>query len=81
MSPADVTQLISALGFPIVACLGFAYYIYEDKKAERQENKEREERYLTTIANFSNVLDKVNENLATNNKRLEYIEEKIGVEK
>ena len=46
-----------------------------------KENKEREERYLTTIANFSNVLDKVNENLATNNKRLEYIEEKIGVEK
>lgn len=77
----EILNAITNIGFPIVACLGFAYYIYEDKKAERQENKEREERYLTTIANFSNVLDKVNENLVTNNKRLEYIEEKIGVEK
>ena len=77
----EVLNAITNVGFPIVVCLGFAYYIYEDKKAERQENKEREERYLSTIANFSNVLDKVNENLVTNNKRLEYIEEKIGVEK
>lgn len=77
----EILNAITNVGFPIVTCLGFAYYIYEDKKAERQENKEREERYLTTIANFSNVLDKVNENLTTNNKRLEYIEEKIGVEK
>lgn len=77
----EVLNAITNVGFPIVTCLGFAYYIYEDKKVERQENKEREERYLTTIANFSNVLDKVNENLVTNNKRLEYIEEKIGDEK
>jgi len=77
----EVLNAITNVGFPIVTCLGFAYYIYEDKKAERQENKEREERYLTTIANFSNVLDKVNENLVNNNKRLEYIEEKLGVEK
>ena len=46
-------------------------------KAQREENQNREEKYIETINNFTVVMDKVNENLINNNKRLEYIENKL----
>jgi O-acetyl-ADP-ribose deacetylase (regulator of RNase III) len=32
MTPADVTQLVSAVGFPIVACGAMGFYIYKCQK-------------------------------------------------
>ena len=46
-------------------------------KAQREENQKREDKYIETINNFTIVMDKVNENLINNNKRLEYIENKL----
>lgn len=77
MEVNEITNLVTNVGFPIVcvmACAGFIYYIV---KSERQENQKREEKYIETINNFSIVMDKVNENLIGNNKRLEYIENKL----
>ena len=73
----DVVNLITNLGFPIVSVIACAYFINYIIKAEREENQKREEKYIDTINNFSVVLDKVNDNLAANNKRLEYIENKL----
>ena len=73
----DVVNLITNLGFPIVCVIACAYFINYIIKAEREENQKREEKYINTINNFSVVLDKVNDNLTTNNKRLEYIENKL----
>ena len=73
----DVVNLITNLGFPIVCVIACAYFINNIIKAEREENQKREEKYIDTINNFSTVMDKVNENLITNNKRLEYIENKL----
>ena len=73
----DVVNLITNLGFPIVCVIACAYFINCIIKAEREENQKREEKYIDTINNFSVVLDKVNDNLTTNNKRLEYIENKL----
>ena len=73
----DVVNLITNLGFPIVCVIACAYFINYIIKAEREENQKREEKYIETINNFSVVLDKVNDNLTTNNKRLEYIENKL----
>ena len=67
----DVVNLITNLGFPIVCVIACAYFINYIIKAER------EEKYIETINNFSVVIDKVNENLINNNKRLEYIENKL----
>ena len=75
----DVVNLITNLGFPIVCVIACAYFINYIIKAEREENQKREEKYIETINNFSVVLDKVNDNLTTNNKRLEYIENKLDV--
>lgn len=73
----DVTSLITNLGFPIVCVIACAYFINYMIKSEREENQKREERYIETINQFSIVMEKVNENLINNNKRLEYIENSI----
>ena len=73
----DVVNLITNLGFPIVCVIACAYFINYIIKAEREENQKREEKYIETINQFSIVMDKVNDNLIANNKRLEYIENKL----
>ena len=73
----DVVNLITNLGFPIVCVIACAYFINYMIKSDREENQKRAEKYIETINNFSTVMDKVNENLITNNKRLEYIENKL----
>ena len=73
----DITKLITSLGFPIACVIACAYFINYIIKAEREENQKREEKYIETINKFSVVLDKVNDNISTNNKRLEYIENKL----
>ena len=73
----EIINLITNLGFPIVCVIACAYFINYIIKAERDENQKREEKYIETINKFSTVLEKVNDNLSTNNKRLEYIENKL----
>lgn len=73
----DIAGLITNVGFPIVCVIACGYFINYIIKEERAENQAREERYLETINKFSDVLDKVNDNLSANNKRLEYIENKL----
>ena len=73
----EITNLVTTLGFPIVCVIACAYFINYIIKAEREENQKREEKYIDTINKFSLVLDKVNDNLIANNKRLEYIENKL----
>ena len=73
----EITNLVTSLGFPIVCVIACAYFINYIIKAEREENQKREEKYIETINKFSVVMDKVNDNLIANNKRLEYIENKL----
>ena len=77
MGIEDFTNLITNLGFPIVCVVACAYFINYIIKAEREENKKREEKYIDTINKFSVVLEKVNDNLSAINKRLEYFENKL----
>ena len=73
----DIINLITNLGFPILCVIACAYFINYIIKAEREENQKREEKYIETINKFSDVLEKVNDNLSANNKRLEYIQNKL----
>ena len=77
MGVEDISSLITTLGFPIVCVIACAYFINYIIKEEREENKKREQQYIDTINKFSDVLEKVNDNLSANNKRLEYIENKL----
>ena len=73
----EIANLVGSLGFPIVCVIACGYFINYIIKAEREENQKREEKYIETINQFSVVMDKVNDNLIANNKRLEYIENKL----
>ena len=77
MGIEEISSAITTLGFPIICVIACAYFINNIIKSEREENQKREEKYIDTINNFTVVMDKVNENLITNNKRLEYIENKL----
>ena len=77
MGIEEISSVITTLGFPIVCVIACAYFINYIIKAEREENQKREEKYIETINKFSVVMDKVNDNLIANNKRLEYIENKL----
>ena len=77
MGIEEITSAITTLGFPIICVIACGYFINNMIKAQREENQNREEKYIETINKFSTVLDKVNENLINNNKRLEYIENKL----
>ena len=77
MGIEEITSAITTLGFPIICVIACGYFINNMIKAQREENQNREEKYIETINNFSSVLEKVNENLINNNKRLEYIENKL----
>ena len=77
MGIEEISSVITTLGFPIVCVIACAYFINDIIKAEGEENQKREEKYIETINQFSIVLDKVNDNLSNNNKRLEYIENKL----
>lgn len=70
----EITSIISTVGFPIVACLGVAFYVKEDNKARREENIRREERYLNTIDKFGDSLDRINNTMLVMDKRLELLE-------
>ena len=77
MGIEEITSAITTLGFPIICVIACAYFINNMIKAQREENQKREDKYIETINNFTIVMDKVNENLSNNNKRLEYIENKL----
>ena len=77
MGVNEISNLVTNLGFPIVCVVACAYFINYIIKAEREENQKREEKYIETINKFSTVLERVNDNIGTNNKRLEYIENKL----
>ena len=77
MGIEEITSAITTLGFPIICVIACGYFINNMIKAQREENQKREDKYIETINNFTIVMDKVNENLINNNKRLEYIENKL----
>ena len=71
MGIEEISSAITTLGFPIICVIACGYFINNMIKAQR------EEKYIETNNKCSTVLEKVNENLINNNKRLEYIENKL----
>ena len=68
------TNLISSLGFPIACAIAVAYVFYSFLKTYQAENAKREERFLTTISDFSTTIEKLTTTLATIDSRLTCIE-------
>ena len=73
------TNIISSLGFPIACAVAVAYVFYSFLRTYQTENTKREERFLTTISDFSTTIEKLTTTLATIDTRLTCIENSLKV--
>lgn len=71
-------DLISTLGFPIVVALALAYAIYKFFCMYQSENSKREDRFLDTISEFSNSVEKLTTTLSSIDTRLTCIENAVN---
>ncbi|MBQ1296566.1 MAG: hypothetical protein IIY21_21150 [Clostridiales bacterium] len=53
----DVIQLISSVGFPIVACLGMGWYVKYQTDAYREEVKDMQKEHKEEIQKMSDALN------------------------
>lgn len=81
----SIMQMVSTVGFPIVACLGCGFFVYKQAEANREDcnnrlkqiqetTERREERLLQQMDGFSKSLDRFNETLTRIDARLEVVE-------
>lgn len=73
----DITTVIQNLGFPIACVVACGWFIFQNQKAEREENARREERNYSQLEKFSETMDNFNTTLTKIDARLEALEKKI----
>lgn len=59
MTVADISQLISTIGFPIVCVIGMAWYIYVSNKSQREDIKSLNEQHKQEM---NQVVEALNNN-------------------
>ena len=83
-----IQQLITSLGFPIVCVLALGWFVYQNSKNQREDNKaqmeamaercqKREDKLYEQIDKFNVVLNSFNETLIRIDARLEALERKM----
>ena len=73
----DLSNLIGAIGFPIVACIELWYFIKSTMDAQREDNREDKERMYTQLDKFGAVLSESTKTIDRLNTRLDVLEGKI----
>lgn len=83
----EVVQMISTVGFPIIAVMGMGYFYFVMWKAQNDRNSQREDKLMelirelsTNLANIGRIVDENTKVLAVLSEKVEQIEEKIGGE-
>lgn len=71
MDANTLITMIGSLGFPIVACVGMAYFFAKANDNYRLDMKEASERH-------KNEIDKMSEAINNNTKALELLIQKMG---
>ena len=80
----EIIQMISTVGFPIVAVIGMGCFFYKMWIMLEENNKKREERlmniireYSTTLANLGRIVDENTKMIAILSEKVEAVEHKI----
>ena len=80
----EIIQMISTVGFPIVAVIGMGCFFYKMWIMLEENNKTREERlmniireYSTTLANLGRIVDENTKMIAILSEKVEAVENKI----
>lgn len=81
----EIVQMISTVGFPIIAVLGMGYFYFVMWKTQDARNSEREDKLMalirelsTNLANIGRIVDENTKVLAILSEKVEQIEQKIG---
>lgn len=70
-------QIISTLGFPIVATIGCAFFIYRVWQAEQSQNTKREENMMSLVRELSTKLAELGRIVDENTKVLSVLKQDI----
>ena len=73
----DIVQIISTVGFPIVAVLGMSYFFMIMWKAQNEQNIRREEELMNIVRDLSGKLADLGRIVDENTKMLVVLSEKI----
>ena len=80
----EMIQMISTVGFPIVAVIGMGCFFYKMWIMLEENNKTREERlmniireYSTTLSNLGRIVDENTKMIAILSEKVEAVEHKI----
>ena len=80
----EIIQMISTVGFPIVAVIGMGCFFYKMWIMLEENNKTREERlmniireYSTTLANLGRIVDENTKMIAILSEKVEAVEHKL----
>ena len=80
----EVVQMISTVGFPIVAVIAMGFFFYKMWTTQEVRNKEREEMLMNLIrelsvnlADLGRIIDENTKNIAILSEKIEKVENKI----
>ena len=80
----DIVNVINAIGFPIVAVLGMAFFFYKMWLSQDERNKQREDNLMNLVRELSNkladlgrIVDENTKVLATLKQKVDDIDDKI----
>ena len=83
----EIVQIISTVGFPIVAVIGMAYFFYRVWTQQTEQNEKREEMLMklirelsTNLADLGRIVDENTKVLAVLTEKVETLENKIDGE-
>lgn len=83
----DIVQMISTVGFPIVAVVGMAYFFFRMWTQQTQQNEKREDTLMNLIRDLSlnlaelgRIVDENTKVLAVLSEKVEKLEDKIDGE-
>ena len=77
MEVGAMTELVSALGFPIALAIGMAFMLYKVFCWTREDTKEREVKDRVTIERFSGIISENSKALLKNSETMERIANKL----
>lgn len=84
----EVVQMISTVGFPIVAVIAMGFFFYKMWNTQEARNKEREEMLMNLIrelsvnlADLGRIIDENTKNIAVLSEKIETVEHKINNKK
>lgn len=76
-----ITQLVSSLGFPIIACGAVMWFVYKFINKITDESQSRETKLMEHMEKQNDVLKDISATLETMNTRLDNLESKVAVSK